>query len=221
MGMSLPKAVEGPLIASLRRFQVGESGEGHHLKSAAAQLGPAYEQAIHLFIDEEKNHADMLAGIIERLDGDLMRWHWSDLAFIVLRRLMGLKQELMVLLIAEMIAKVYYRVLDEGIQDLLLNTIFSRIRNDEEAHIAFHLDTLRSGLQSHPFVLRSLLYLLWRTCFSAVCLVVIIDHRPILDVLGSSKLEFWRACHHIFEDAAWMVFRPKRTLWHSSLSDFA
>src|SRR3954470_4693877 len=47
-----------PLIRSLQRFQVGESGEGSHLRKQAATTGcPIYQKCIDLFIKEEQEHA--------------------------------------------------------------------------------------------------------------------------------------------------------------------
>ena len=47
-----------PLIRSLKRFQVGESRDGKHLKACARQTGDKeYMAAIDLFVAEEQEHA--------------------------------------------------------------------------------------------------------------------------------------------------------------------
>ena len=80
-----------PLIRSLQRFQVGEQGDGKHLKQGAATLGdPDYEETIRLFIEEEQEHSRLLARILNALDAPLLAGHWSDRIFIVLRRMTGL-----------------------------------------------------------------------------------------------------------------------------------
>src|SRR6516165_2614794 len=99
---SVPLSVRVPLIRSLQRFQVGESGEGKHLlKYARRTNDPNYIECIDLFIKEEQYHALVLAQMIQSMDGALLTWHWSDIAFIGLRRMLGLKTELLILLIAE------------------------------------------------------------------------------------------------------------------------
>ena len=50
-GVTLDGERRQAFTASLQRFQVGESGEGNHLKKYAAQTGDKeYLQAIELFI---------------------------------------------------------------------------------------------------------------------------------------------------------------------------
>ena len=98
-GVYLEPHSRAAIAASLQRFQVGESGEGKHLKKYAAQTGDReYSRAIHLFIAEENYHARMLARVLESLQAPLLRGHWSDAAFIVIRRFSGLEMELLILL---------------------------------------------------------------------------------------------------------------------------
>src|SRR5213075_377485 len=73
------------LIRSLQKFQIGESGEGRHLRKKAANSGdPAYHAAIDLFIKEEQEHARLMAGILRKLNARLLHAHWSDGCFILL-----------------------------------------------------------------------------------------------------------------------------------------
>ncbi len=117
-GIHVEPHLRAPLIASLQRFQIGETGEGNHLmKGARATGNEAYVAAMRLFIEEEHEHARLLAEILARLGAPLLEHHWSDGAFIVLRHVAGLRAELVVLLTVEMIAKCYYRTLRDGTQD--------------------------------------------------------------------------------------------------------
>lgn len=87
-----------PLIASVRRFQLGESGDGQQLMRNAERSGDfEYRQAIKLFVDEEQQHAALLLRLLGYLGGTPMRTQWSDAIFVRLRRLVGLRTELMVL----------------------------------------------------------------------------------------------------------------------------
>src|SRR5215216_2238420 len=64
-GVHISEAIRAPLVHSLRRFQVGEQGDGAHLKQHAARTGdPAYAAAINLFIQEEQEHSRMLAHLL-------------------------------------------------------------------------------------------------------------------------------------------------------------
>lgn len=199
LGITPEPHLRDPLIASLQRFQVGETGEGRHLMKGARHTGDAdYIQAMQLFIDEEHEHARLLAEILKQLNAPLLGRHWSDGAFVVLRHLAGLRTELLILLVAEMIAKCYYRVLRDGTSDVVLRTLFTQIIRDENGHVAFHCDYLRSSLGQWPKPARRILRLLWRMVYRAACLVVMLDHRPVLLACGVSTGTFWRETGAIF-----------------------
>jgi hypothetical protein len=99
-------AARHPLITSVRRFQRGESGDGLQLLRKAAD--PESLRAAELFVAEEQQHAALLLRLLGYLGGKSMRRHWSDAVFVRVRRLMGLRTELMVLTVAEVIALSYY-----------------------------------------------------------------------------------------------------------------
>ncbi len=209
-GPQIGEGVREPLLRSLQRFQVGESGDGKHLKAGAAKTGNRdYQEAIALFIGEEQEHSRWLAGIIEKMGGTLITSHWSDIVFVWLRRLCGLRLEIMVLLIAEMIAVRYYRALHEGtIADPVLSHIFGQIRRDENGHIAFHCDVLRGVFASRSFLLRLGVRCVWQTVFALACLLVMIDHRGVLKATNVRPFDFWRDCQRVFHSTAQSIFNP-------------
>ena len=101
-GIDIETQARGPLIRSLQKFQLGESGEGRRLRRHAAATGdPVYAAAIDLFVKEEQEHARLMGEILRLLDAALLKSDWTDNCFILLRHLFGLHQELMVLLLAE------------------------------------------------------------------------------------------------------------------------
>jgi hypothetical protein len=54
--ITVPRSLQSLLVRSLQRFQLGESGEGRHLRRQAATTGDGdYQGAIGLFIKEERN----------------------------------------------------------------------------------------------------------------------------------------------------------------------
>ena len=205
--VEMPFHLRRPLIRSLQRFQVGESGEGTHLRrQAGTTRDPVYEAAIDLFIKEEQEHARLMAGVLQKLNGTLLHKHWSDACFILLRRLFGLNHELLVLLMPEMIAKRYFRALRDGTKDLLLKSVFEQILQDEEGHLAFHVDYLQRRFASLSLPSRLVLRAVWRILFRVACLVVIVDHGTILNGVGVSPGTFWWDCGLIFDEVAAGIF---------------
>jgi hypothetical protein len=206
-GISVEADLRQPLIRSLQRFQVGEQGDGKHLCRKAAALGdPVYLETIELFVKEEQEHARLLACLIKGMDGRLLKYHWSDVCFVFLRRPAGLKLELMVLLIAEMIAKRYYRALYEGTADPVLQAVFAQIVCDENGHVGFHSDTLYRAFAPLPGWARSFIRQTWHLVYTIVCVVVMLDHRSVLRAVRVSSSDFLRDCNRIFDETAADIF---------------
>jgi len=206
-GVSPEWSLRAALIASLQRFQVGESGEGNHLKTCAAQTGDAeYCRAIELFMAEENYHAQMLAGVLRAMGAPLLKGHWSDAAFIVIRRFAGLKMELSILMVAELIAKRYYRAVHDATGDPNLRTICAQILRDENAHVAFHCDTLSRAFASMPPLKSRAIRFCWKRFYRLVCLVVACDHRGVLRAARVSMSDWLRDTDQIFEQAARQIF---------------
>ncbi|MET9254428.1 hypothetical protein [Streptomyces sp. NPDC003717] len=123
-GATLPP----PVWAGIQRFQIGEDGDGANLIAKADRAGdPAYASAVRLFVAEEQNHARLLAALLAAGGRSVIAGHWTDTAFIRLRRLLGLRLELLVLMIAEVVALHYYRALRDGTHDALTSEVAARI----------------------------------------------------------------------------------------------
>jgi hypothetical protein len=199
----LPSELNVPLLHSLQRFQIGETGEGKHLRSYAKYMkNEAYEECIDLFIKEEQSHARILAEMIGAMDGTLLTSHWTDLAFIALRRMMGLKTELFILLIAEVIGKCFYLLCSREIPHERMSNAFSIIVLDEIAHLRFHSLALNVQLNNEPRWFRVIILKLWTMLFGAACLVFVWDHAKTLAALQTGKEEFSKACVKEFNRAA-------------------
>jgi hypothetical protein len=206
-GITVDPGMRAPLIHSLQRFQVGESGEGRHLRKQAATTNDSvYMASIDLFIKEEQEHARLMAEVLGRMNAKLLRHHWSDACFILLRRLFGLNQELLVLLMPEMIAKRFFRALHDGAKDPVLQAVFGQIMHDEEGHLAFHVEFLQNALSSLSLPSRIFQRSLWRLFFRLSCLVVMFDHRGILRQVGVSPAKFWWDCGLIFDEVSASIF---------------
>ena len=211
--ISLPPSTRPLLIKSLQRFQLGESGEGRHLRQQAATTGDAaYQSCIDLFIKEEQEHARLMACVLRGLNAPLISFHWSDACFIALRRLFDLRTELLVLLVPEMIARHYFQALRNGFSQPALKTVFSQILHDEEGHLAFHAAHLNQAVGRWSFLRRVLMQLLWRMVYRAACLVVLMDHGALLRAVGVSTKDFWRDSGATFDELAAKIFSPAHVL---------
>ncbi|MFE0459203.1 ferritin-like domain-containing protein [Kitasatospora sp. NPDC058965] len=186
-GARLPEAV----VASLQRFQVGEDGDGRNLIAKADQAGDAeYAAAVRLFIAEEQNHARLLARLLAAAGAPLLDGHWSDRAFVAVRRLLGLRLELMVLLTAEFVAVTYYRAVRDGVRDPLTSQVAGRILADERRHIPFHCRRLRRSIAELPAVLQPVAVAGWCALLLGATLFVAVDHGRALRSLGMRRARF-------------------------------
>jgi hypothetical protein len=202
-GLVVDAALQQPLIRSLQRFQIGETGDGRHLRSFAVQLcDPTYALCVDMFVKEEQNHAQILAQVISAMNGTLLSWHWSDIAFVWLRRLLGLKTELFILLIAEVIGKCFYKCVADKVDNKLLEDVFSLIVLDEIAHLEFHTTFLSDQLRNTSWMFKMMVHYMWCLLFYTACFIFVLDHRSTLGALGVSNAEFIGKCSTLFQRSA-------------------
>lgn len=212
-GINVEPHLREPLIRSLQKFQIGESGEGRKLRRHAAETGDIiYSRAIELFVKEEQEHARLMAEILHRLNAPLLTTDWTDNCFKVMRHLFGLHQELLVLLLPEMIAKCYFRTLRDGTRDPVLRTVFAQILRDEDGHVAFHVDYLRRAFERLSFSQRIAIQVVWRIVYWVTAMVVIFDHRDVMRACGVTHAQFRRDCGRIFDETAAGIFSPASVL---------
>ena len=132
------------ISSSLQQFQKGESSEGRHLFAFAKHFeDPEYLESIRLFIREEQKHAAVLAAFMKKFQIPLIKGHWVDQVFRWLRKAGGIQNTVNILLIAEIIAKIYYRALHHATESDLLKKVCLQILKDEEMHIRFQCDLLK------------------------------------------------------------------------------
>jgi hypothetical protein len=196
-----------PLVRSLQRFQVGEQGEGRHLRRAARASGDArYAAAVELFLAEEQAHARLLAALLAALGAPVRPRHWSDGCFIWLRHRAGLYGELLVLMTAEIIGEYIYRLVARAVPDAAIRAAMAGILADEAGHIAFHCDALRRGPGALPAPARQAVRWGWRLLFRGACLVVLLDQRTFLAAARVSPRAYWRDTERRFAEAEGRVF---------------
>jgi hypothetical protein len=189
----IPGHVRRPLIDSIRRFQLGESGDGQQLLGKARRVGDAeYLYAAELFVAEEQQHAALLLRLLGYLGAQPMLKHWSDSVFVRLRRLMGLRIELMVLTVAEVVALSYYGGLASSGPDAVVRAVAARIVADEHPHVRFQQDRLRAGFAASGFFVRAMAFAFWSLTAIGATVVVAYDHGPLLAAIGYRRMRFVR-----------------------------
>lgn len=200
--------------AGIQRFQVGEDGDGANLVAKADQAGDAdYARAVRLFVAEEQNHARMLARLLAAGGMPLLSGHWSDTVFVRLRRLMGLRLELLVLMIAEVVALRYYRALRDGAGDPLTSEVAGRVLADEERHVPFHCARLHASFMELPRVVRRPVLAGWRLLLLAVCAVVAVDNGRALRRLGVTRRRFLADVMALSGPVVGAILTPRPDAW--------
>jgi hypothetical protein len=208
----LDAGVSRELRRSLAVFQLGESGDGTHLLDAAARsmASDQYLGALKLFVAEEQAHARMLAVVLEALDGPLLSQHWSDRLFVRARRARSLMTEVLVLLVAEVVALTYYSTLRDGRAFGGLREVFARIHDDEVVHVGFHCDTLPRHLDRFSGPTRSVVRTGWGTLVAGAAVGIAISHGGAIRAAGTSRRSFVRRVLRDRDQIARRLFDPDR-----------
>jgi hypothetical protein len=198
------------VMKSLQAFQLGESSEGLHLYHCAEQYAEAsgdaeYVDAITLFIREEQRHAKYLATFMNAADIPLARHMFIDSVFRKLRKLAGLECSVSVLIIAEIIAKVFYRALQNATECEFLKAICDQILSDEKMHVEFQAERLAILRQhKHRGVLVST-NVIHRILFAGTVLVVWMKCRRTLLAGDYTFTRFFRDCWEELNSAALLM----------------
>ena len=215
------------IAESVRKFQLGEKGEGSSLmryaRVEAERSGdPAYVDAARLLIAEEHRHSHDL-GRFMALNGipELQRT-WTDDVFRRLRNVLGtLEVSIAVLATAEILAKAYYPILHDATRSAVLRALCTQIVSDEQRHVEFQCQQLAKLRAARGRVGLLLTRVLQRILFFGTMVVVGIDHRRALRASGSGVTGFWRAAWTIFTgDLAAMepLERPRNRSWRAFIT---
>lgn len=142
------------IFPSVRMFQAGEASDGKHLMKTVERYvrksgDESYLEAMRWFVAEENRHSCYLMKYMEYYGVEPGKKIWLDRWFRRLRRIGGLKGEVIVLVTAEMIALSYYRTLAECTDSHVLKRICRQMLHDELRHIVFQSCTLYR-LKSSP-----------------------------------------------------------------------
>jgi hypothetical protein len=181
----------------VQEFQLGESSEGRHLISAANRYAAAsgdfdYVTALRLFIAEENRHARELGRFLDLAGIGRVSASWPDSVFRFLRRRAGLELSIVVLITAEIIAKVYYAALRDATGSHALQQLCQQILRDERHHVIFQaqrIALLRARRSRVSIVARVMLH---RLLLAGTCVVVWRKHGPAMRAGGMRFARFWQ-----------------------------
>ena len=204
-------AHEKKLIAlSIQQFQRGESSEGKHLFAYAKTVpDPLYLECIRLFICEEQMHARVLAKFMNRYFIPCIKEHWVDGVFRKLRKLAGIENSIMILLIAEIISKVYYAALKKATGSVLLQKICSQVLKDEDQHINFQCHTLQIMFRQRSPASRTLIRALYFMIMTGTIAVVWLYHKPVLKKGSHSLVSFHRAAMTLYRSCETIILNRR------------
>ena len=181
------------MARSLSHFQLGESGGGTFLFQHARRAypeDPDYWEVLALFVQEEQEHARLLGRLVERYQGRLVNGHWTHSLFRGIRRALGARFEIQVLVIAELVGTAYYRFLEQRTSDPVLRQVCEIVLRDEDRHIAFHAERFSTDQAAWLPLERALWVAQFQVLFLGALRVAWLDHRPALQSLGVRPSDF-------------------------------
>ncbi len=215
---SLPESVLKPLRPSFAEYQLGDGGGPACLIAGDAEQfrssSPQMRQIVDLWFAEEREHSRLLGRAVDRIGARRVEGHWSFTAFLACRRVMGVRAELQVLLLVEIVSTVYYRLIRRHCTDQPLRDMCALILRDEASHIAFHRDRLAAAGVSNW----GLGGLLWEGQFRCMALAAAamlwLNHGHCLRTLGARPGEFWRELHRELARFIWRLGRTVQARAH-------
>jgi hypothetical protein len=194
--ITLPAEVVAPLVHSLEQFQLGDGGGPAYLiardRERFLSEGDGTRSLVDLWFAEEREHARLLGAAVARFGGRCIQSHWSFTAFCLTRKWFGVRFELTVLLLTEIVSTVYYRLMRRHGQDPALRSMCRLIIRDEVGHVAFHRERLARAARAG----RAGYGIWWESRFRVLGLgaasMLWINHAPGICAPGASGTEFYR-----------------------------
>lgn len=181
------------LALSLPSFQLGEGSDGSGLLRRASQLdphAPCLAAATQLFIREEQRHSALLGRFLDQEQIPRLRHHWVDSLFRRIRSLAGFELMTSVLTCAECLAVPYYTAVYELTTQPLLQSIASRILQDEAFHLEFQAENAALCAAHRNDFLRLLTCLFHLSLLAVAATFVYLVYRPLFRHVAMSPLRF-------------------------------
>jgi hypothetical protein len=187
----VPPEALGPLRQSLEQFQLGDGGGPACLIAWDAKRycsSRGLSELVEHWFAEERGHSRLLLGAVKRFGGTPITGHWSFTAFCMARRLFGVRFELTVLLLTEIVSTCYYRLLQRHGNDVALRAMCKLILRDEAGHVAFHRDRLAEASLRGFGCYRSMRF---RFLGLGAATMLWVNHAPCLKGLGATRREYY------------------------------
>ena len=185
-------AMLAKVLSSLEQFELGDGGGPASLIAYDAQSFSSstenMEKVVELWFAEEKEHSRLLGKAVQRFGGKKLKTHWSFEAFCWTRRVLGVRFELQVLTLTELVSTAYYRVLRRHVPDRAVREVCSLILRDEAGHVSFQRDRLIAKFGSSPSIFWKAQFWL---CGLAAATMLWVNHKPCLKSIGGSGREFY------------------------------
>ena len=194
--VNIPRNVLMPVLRSIEQFRLGDGGGPASLIARDAERfrGQSEEmrQIVDLWFAEESEHARLLECAVRRFGGRIIQGHWSFTAFCFCRRLLGVKFELQVLTLTELVSTAYYRMLRNHSPDGPLAAMCELILRDEAGHVAFQRNRIGDSGCPRPGLRGWLWRIQFLACGYAAGTMLWVNHAPCLKAIGGTRAEFYR-----------------------------
>ncbi|MEL6895052.1 MAG: 4-hydroxy-3-methylbut-2-enyl diphosphate reductase [Planctomycetota bacterium] len=187
------------IARSIQTFQLGESGQGRHIRAAAERWVSGggdvdYPEALALFLNEEHRHSDLLARFLRQEHLPLLRSQWSDSCFRFLRHLAGLRTSIIVLVTAEILAQVYYWALLNASDSPTLKSICRRVLRDERYHVWFQMGIADRLSEHWSPCFRWSIFQIERLLFAVSMRILWWDHRSVFRAANVTWQSYRKRC---------------------------
>lgn len=194
--VTIPFHVLAPVLRSIEQFRLGDGGGPASLIAHDAETfrGRTKEtrQIVDLWFAEEAEHARLLGCAVKRFGGHFIQGHWSFTAFCLCRRVLGVRFELQVLTLTELVSTAYYRMLRNHSPDGTLAAMCELILRDEAGHVAFQRDRIADSGCPRPGLKGWLWRIQFLACGYAAGTMLWVNHAPCLKAIGGTRAEFYR-----------------------------
>lgn len=172
------------IFPSICKFERGEHSDGKHLQNTAGIFAKKihnkdYIDCIKLFINEENAHSGYLNLYMQHYNVHIKENIMLDNIFRRLRKLAGLRCEVIVLVTAEIIALSYYSALKDAASSHALKAICKQMLHDEIPHVIFQSYTL-----SH----------FKNRFYTRLARVILMEITSVVT---------WISCYKVFRQAGW------------------
>jgi hypothetical protein len=193
--MTIPPGVLEDLLPSIEEFRLGDGGGPASLIAFDADRYRNQTDELRTVVDlwfaEEAEHARLLSCAVDRFRGRHITSHWSFTAFCFCRRALGVRFELQVLLLTELVSTAYYRVLQRHSPDAPLAEMCTLILRDEAGHVAFHRDRLAAAGRSPLGWGGAFWQAQFWLCGFGASSVLWSSHGRALKAIGGSRVEYF------------------------------